>query len=379
MGQGRSALVINKDKIETVGFCSEIPENAEIFDYGDAYVVPGFVDIHIHGGNGFDFVDMTKESFDGIRDFHLSKGTTTICPTLTSCDISKTFDFIEYYKNFEDKTCFGGIHLEGPYLSPKMCGAQNLSYLINPTKEQIEKLISFSDYICKITLAPEKEGCDRLITALADKNVVLSAGHSNATKKELIRASELGVSQITHMYCATPKRYKEGSFVIGGFEETALVNDSFALELIADGHHVCRECFEMAVRCKGIDKVIAISDAMRGAGLDNADESFLGEIKPENRVIIEDGVAKLPDRSSFAGSVTTGEKMFDVLHNKYGYSVADTSKMMSENPANLVNLKNIGKLEKGYFADITVIDKKKVIATFKNGDVKILRTAKANY
>lgn len=366
MGEGRAALLIENGVIKEVGFTGHIPESAEVLDYGDSYVLPGFVDIHIHGGGGYDFVDMTEQSFDGIRNIHLENGTTTLCPTLTSCPIDKTFEFLEYYKNYKDKTSFAGVHLEGPFLSPEMSGAQNTDCLAKPTDELISRLLEYSDIISSVTVAPELENCKKLIKALVQKGVRVSAGHSNASADVLREAKNLGLDKITHMYCATPKRYKEGSFVIGGFEEAALTEDGLFLELIADGHHVCRECFEMAIRCKGIDNIIAVSDAMRASGQD-VTESFLGQIKPENCVIVEDGVAKLPDRSSFAGSVTNGEKMFEALCKKYGYSVADTSKMLSENPARYLGLENIGKIAEGYFADLVVIDNFKVIKTIKNG------------
>ena len=368
MGNGRGTILLEDDVIKEVGFCSDIPKDCEVFDFGNALLVPGFVDIHLHGGDGYDFVDMTKESFDSIRDFHLSHGTTTLCPTLTSCPISKTFEFLEYYKNYANEPVFAGVHLEGPFLSPEMSGAQNLSCLAKPTDELADRLLQYKDIICSVTIAPELENMQNFATKLYQNGILLSAGHSNADAKTLSESKEYGVNKITHMFCATPKRYKVGSFVIGGFEERALIDDGFYVELIADGHHVCKECFEIAKRCKGIDSIIAISDAMRGAGLDNADESYLGEIKPENRVIIEDGVAKLPDRSSFAGSVTYGNKMFYVLCQKYGFGVEKASQMLSENPARYLGLTNVGKIQKGYKADFVVMDKDyNVIKTIKEG------------
>ena len=368
MGQGRAALLISGETIESVGFSGDIPNGCQLYDFGEALVVPGFVDIHVHGGDGLDFVDMKEGSFEKIAAYHLSKGTTTLCPTLTSCAFDKTLTFLDYYKKLKDKSFFAGVHLEGPFLSPEMCGAQNLSHLILPAKEYTQKLFPYCDVISSITVAAELEGAPEFISQLKERGVRVSVGHSAATGDQLRKCKALGADRITHMFCATPKRYKEGSFVVGGFEETALTESGFFLELIADGHHVCRECFEIAARCKGIDNIIAISDAMRASG-QNTSESFLGEVKEENRVIVEDGVAKLLDRSSFAGSVTNGEKMFEVLHKKYGYSVADTSKMLSETPSRYLGLEKLGKIERGYKADLAIIDNFKVIKTIKNGRI----------
>ena len=366
MGGGRAALLIENGIIKEVGFTGDIPQDTKLLDFGDSLILPGFVDIHVHGGDGFDFVDMERRSAHGIRDMHIKHGTTTLCPTLTSCGIQKTLEFLEFFKDYADDPAFAGVHLEGPFLSADMCGAQNLSCLEMPTDENIAKILEYSDIISSVTLAPELENCEKLIKSLKANGVRVSVGHSNASDDTLRRARDVGADKITHMYCATPKRYKEGSYVIGGFEETALTEDGLFLELIADGHHVCRECFEMAIRCKGIDNIIAVSDAMRGSGQDT-DESYLGEIKPENRVIVEDGVAKLPDRSSFAGSVTNGEKMFEVLHKKYGYSIRDACRMLSENPARYLGLEKLGRIEQGCIADLVIIDDFKVIETIKNG------------
>lgn len=145
--------------------------------------------------------------------------------------------------------------------------------------------------------------------------------------------------------------------MLGGAEEEALINDNLTVELIGDGHHVSRENFLVTMRCKGTGRVAVVSDAMRGAGEDGISESWLGEKLPENRVIIEDGVAKLPDRSSFAGSLAVGDTMVRTLVKGYGISLPVVSEMMSLTPAKLLGISGSrGKLEEGYIADITVLD-----------------------
>ena len=170
------------------------------------------------------------------------------------------------------------------------------------------------------------------------------------------KAAEWGFSRVTHLFCSTSRRAKQGSFVIGGIEEQALIDDRFTVELIGDGHHISRESFLLTMKCKGRDRLAVVSDAMRAAGQSEATESFLGELCPENRVLIEDGVAKLTDRSSFAGSVAVGDTMVQALCGKYGLPLCEVSYMMSAVPARLLGLSDTGMIKRGYKAELILLD-----------------------
>lgn len=362
------ALLIEDNKIIAKNFRSEPPANVIVYDFGEDLLLPGFIDAHVHGGGGFDFVDGTKESFSAIMNLHLIHGTTTVCPTLVSTDWQKTIDFLAFCDSVKDVPGFAGVHLEGPFLSPQKGGAQNPECLILPSKEAAEELLQFKHLLKRVTIAPELPGSEEFCKSLHKEGIGISIGHSAASAETVARAAEWGCNQVTHLFCATSGRFKIGSYVHGGIEESALTDDRYAVELIADGHHVCKESFHLTARCKGTDNIIAVSDAMRAAGC-NTNSSFLGERKPENRVIIEDGVAKLPDRSSFAGSVTMGDKMFRVLHHKYGFSVENTVKMMSQTPARILGISSItGTLSPGKIADVAVLKADGSIRTvFRHG------------
>ena len=189
------------------------------------------------------------------------------------------------------------------------------------------------------------------------RGVKMSVGHSNADAPAMEKAAEWGFDRVTHLFSSTSRRAKQGSYVIGGIEECALIDDRFTVELIGDGHHVSRESFLLTEKCKGKDSVVLVSDAMRGAGCEGLNESYLGELRPENRVIIEDGVAKLPDRSSFAGSIALGDTMVQALCGRYRLPIETVSYMMSTVPARLLGLSRRGKVEKGYDAELVLLDK----------------------
>lgn len=355
--EGKSLLIGNGKILET-DYQGDIPEDTEIFDARGGFLLPSFIELHAHGGGSFDFADITPEAFDSVMKTHLSHGVTALCPTLVASDWGKTLEFLKFCDNYaKSSPMFGGAHLEGPFLSPLMCGAQNLSNIVKPSELAISELEEFSHVLATVTAAPEIEGVGLLARRMAVQSVKMSVGHSNADAREMKKAAEWGFDRVTHLFSSTSRRAKQGSYVIGGIEECALIDDSFTVELIGDGHHVSRESFLLTEKCKGKNGVVLVSDAMRGAGCEGLCESYLGEIKSENRVIIEDGVAKLPDRSSFAGSVAVGDTMVQALCGRYGLPIETISHMMSTVPARLLGLDNRGKIENGFDAELVLLDK----------------------
>lgn len=353
----QGAILIENGIILDSDYHGDVPENTKVTDFGERYILPGFVELHAHGGGGDDFGDCTAEAFTRICDLHLSHGVTRICPTLTACDWESTLTFLRLCKNMRTHPMFAGAHLEGPFLSPKMSGAQNTARLRLPNEKDAETLCSYGDVISRITLAPELAGADDFARRLLSAGIALSIGHSDADADTVRRAVVLGYTQVTHLYCSTASRRKKGSYVVGGLVEAALTEDALTVELIGDGHHICRESFLLTMRCKGADGVCVVSDAMRAAGQTDVKESYLGAKQPENRVIIEDGVAKLPDRSSFAGSVAAGDTMVNALCGRYGIDICTVSGMMSRVPSRLLYGKGkYGEIASGFAADLAVLD-----------------------
>ncbi len=349
-----AALLCENGIIADADFHGEPPEDCEV-EKVSGYLLPPFIEIHAHGGGGCDFIDNSRKAFDTIVRTHLSHGVALICPTLTACPIDKLLAFLDLCEEYYGKPYFAGVHLEGPFLAPEMCGAQNKRWIIKPDERIISELSERLHLISRITAAPEIEGIEELAKTMTKYGVGMSIGHSVADADMVRRAFDWGFQQITHLYCSTSRSSKRGGRVVGGIEETALTNESCYVELIADGHHVSRESFLLTLKCKS-EKVCAVSDAMRAAGNTVSGDSYLGEMLPENRVIIEDGVAKLPDRSSFAGSLALGDTMVSALCGDYGLPLATVSEMMSAAPAGLLGLRKKGRLLPGYDADFVLLD-----------------------
>lgn len=360
----KSNILIENSEIISTDFSGDAPEGCTVIDAEGKYVSPGFIDAHIHGGGGFDFMDCTVEAMVEISKVHLMHGTTLMVPTAVSSSLENILNLFKAYREAAPKCPnFYGIHLEGPYISPAQKGAHKEHLLHSPTDEETELLLRYGEGILKkITAAPELSGMDRFAHRMTEAGVKLCIGHTDATWDVALRSFENGFSHVTHLYSATPSVRKINQELLAGVIEAAYLDDNVTVELIADGKHAAIGALQLAVKIKGTDKVALVSDALRPAGTD-VTESYLGERIPENRVIIEDGVAKLPDRSFFAGSIATSDMILERGVNHYGFSVADTVKMMTETPAKILGLKNKGQIEKGYDADIVIFDKDLVVNT----------------
>ncbi len=339
---------------------AEIPQGVEKIDLDGSYLLPGFIDIHVHGGGGADFMDGSVEAMRSVLTTHLRHGTTTIFPTTMSStfgEIEKTFSV--YRQLLEENTMkdlLGGIHLEGPFISPKMCGAQRLDLVYPPTSKMIEVLKENSDIIARISCAPEVDGVLQMAKELLPYGIQFSLGHTAATYEQAEAATEVGFTSVTHMYSATSGFHKVDQKVHIGVTQAGYGIDELYVELIGDGCHVPKELLRLVTRFKGADKVCLITDAMRAAGTD-VTESYLGAICPENRVIIDDGVAKLPDKSFFAGSIGTMDKAFGFAVKNAGLKIEDAMKMTSLNQARLLKIEDKkGSIEKGKDADFVLLD-----------------------
>lgn len=366
-------MTVDDGKI--TAFTPKCPENAEVLDCGGKLVIPGFIDIHLHGGGGFDFMDGSLEAFEEISKAHCLHGTTSMCPTTVSCPLETMFAFFDLYEEAKSKgrySDFIGVHLEGPFISMEFKGAHNPNYIITPDSETLLKVLERGKgIITRISLAPELEHMDTAIPMIKSKGISVALAHSNTDCEGTLEAYAKGVDLITHLYCTTPSVRKINQKVHAGIIEAFYLADGMRAELIGDGCHVPKQVIRLVHKLKGADKMCLITDAMRAAGTD-VTESYLGAIIPENRVIIEDGVAKLPDRSFYAGSIATMDRVFKNAVCNALLPVEEVSKIMSATPAKLAGVdKYKGILEVGYDADFLVIDgNMDVESVFVRGDRK---------
>ncbi len=363
-------MLVRDGKVE--GFSNEEHESYEVVDANGGYILPGFVDQHVHGGGGADFMDGTPDAYRTVAETHASHGTTSIVPTTVACPPDVLFAAFDNYRSgikATDKVDFLGIHLEGPFLAPEMKGAQSEDRIYPPTPELVDKLLDTAgDIIVRCSGAPEVPYMYELAEKMSKYNIMMSIGHSNAVASQVIEAYDHGYRHITHMYCSTPSVRKINQVMYAGIIEACYLLDGMCCELIGDGCHVARECIRLVHKLKGTDKAMFITDAMRAAGTD-VTESYLGDIRPENRVIIENGVAKLPDRSFYAGSIATMDRVFRTAVQGAGLPMADVSKMMSLTPARLIGCDDRkGSLDVGKDADIVIFDHElKVDSVFLRG------------
>lgn len=331
----------------------ELPFDKE-YDKTELYVSPGFIDIHTHGGAGCEFFGCSTDIVNGCN-FHLSHGTTSICPTVSAAPFNIMAKSVKEVKAAKEsrnlKANIIGLHLEGPYLSAEQCGGQCPDHITPPKAEEYEKLIKDADDdIARWTYAPENDENGRFCKYLTAHNILASAGHTNAQYDDINLAFQTGCRLITHLYSCTSTVTREKGFRKLGVIESAYLNDDMFVEIIADGKHLPPELIKLILKIKGSDKVILITDSLAIAGTNVKKGTTLG-----TEFIIENGVCKLKDRSAFAGSIATADVLIKTLTQEVGVPLYEAVKMMTKNPAELLKL-NKGELKEGLDADIIVFD-----------------------
>lgn len=351
------SLYITENKISAI--TDENLEYDTLIDADGNYISPGFIDMHTHGGGGYDFMDGGVEPILSAAEFHLKHGTTSILPTTVTADWEGLKQAVLDVKEAM-RSCptILGIHLEGPYFSAEQGGAQNPDYLRSLQREEyIEMLELGKDVIKRWDFAPELDGSEAFCQTLLDYGVVPSVGHSNATYEEVLKVYRLGCRLVTHLYSGMSSITRSGGFRKLGVIESAYLLDEMDVEIIADGCHLPPELLQLICKCKDIKQISLITDAIRGAGFSSG-KCILGRKQDGTECIIEDGVAKLPDRTAFAGSIATADRLLRVMVQDAGIPLNDAIRMMTENPARVLGLKNKGKLQEGHDADLVFFDEK---------------------
>lgn len=327
----------------------------ECYDAGKKYLSAGFIDMHTHGGFGKDFYNTTPEDVAAACNFHLSRGTTTILPTITASpypDIEFSVkNLVTALEEKMIKSNVPGAHIEGPYLSAKQCGAQRPKFITPPIKKDYERLISlYGDYVKRWTYAPENDKNGEFCKYITSHGVLASAGHTDAKYDDMKVAIKNGCNLITHLYSCTSTVTRYMGFRSLGVIESAYLCDELYVELIADGKHLPPDLIKMIIKIKGTDKVILTTDSLSVAGSDIKVGNLAG-----TDFIIEDGVARMLDRSAFVGSVATSDVLIRTLTSDCGFGICESVKMLTENPAKLLGL-NKGKIAVGKDADLIVFD-----------------------
>lgn len=343
-------LLFEEGKITAL--TQEAPMGVEILDAREKYVSPGFIDIHTHGGGGYPFEGSVSDIVAGCR-FHLSHGTTTICPTISAAPFADMARSVSNMRAaMREMPTILGAHLEGPYLSAKQAGAQAPDFLTPPRAEEYLSLLEQqSDVIARWTYAPENDKDGAFARALVAHGVIASAGHTDAVYEDMVRAESAGCHLITHLYSCTSTITREMGFRRLGVIESAYLSDDMFVEIICDGKHLPPELIRLIVKIKGYDRVALVTDSLALAGTNLTE----GRMQATD-FIIEDGVCKLRDRTAFAGSIATADRLLRVAVKEAGIPLTDAVRMLTETPARVMGLSDRGKLAVGMRADIVLFD-----------------------
>ncbi len=364
---GKISKILNSEDI--------IPTNEDIvIDAQDSYISAGFIDIHTHGGGGHDFMDGTVEAYLGAAEKHAQHGTTALLPTTltsTTDELLKTFAIFKEAKRTNTKGAkFLGLHLEGPYFAYNQRGAQDPKYLRNPEPEEYNMILAESDDIVRWSLAPELPGALEFAKVLKEKNILTAVAHSDAIYEEVVEAFDAGFTLATHLYSGMSTITRRNAYRYAGVVEAAYLIDDMDVEIIADGVHLPKSLLQFVYKFKGPDRTALCTDSMRGAGMPDG-ESILGSLEKGQKVIIEDGVAKLQDRTAFAGSVATTDRLVRTMVEVAEIPLIDAIKMMTLTPARIMKIdSHKGSIEIGKDADLVIFDSNiNVSHTIIEGDV----------
>lgn len=351
--QGGSVL-IRDTKIEEIYSHSRLLENVDkTINAGGGYIIPGGIDIHVHGGGGRDFMEASSDAFMVAIEAHRAHGTTAILPTLSSSSESMIRWAAQVCSELMEDPMNGilGLHLEGPYFNTKMAGAQMPENIRIPNPSEYVPIVEEYPCIKRWDAAPELPGADDFGKFITSKGVMAGIAHTQADYRDVKRAVESGYNMVTHFYNAMTTSHKNGVYKHEGTVESIYLFDSLFVEVIADGIHVPPIIMKLIYKFKGADRMVLITDALACSASDS-DKAF------DPRVIIEDGVCKLSDRSAIAGSIATMDRLIKTAVEQVDIPLADVSRMVSENPARLLGVYDRkGSLAKGKDADIIILDK----------------------
>lgn len=343
--------------------------DSEIIDCENLYLTPGFIDLHVHGGGGYSFMDKDPENIKKAAFAHALHGTTGILPTMLSSPeetlIGCADRIAETARDFTESNILG-VHFEGPYISPAMSGAQSDDSIFPVNVNS--PLLSVQN-LKMITMAPELKGAHTLAKRFAEKGITVAVGHTNATFEETETAFDNGFCDFTHIYNASTSTHKEGAFRVAGAVESALTNDKCTVQVIGDLRHLPLGLVRLIYKCKGADKAYFITDGLEFSAADLAEGETVIQANGVPAVF-KNGVMMTGDLSRLAGSASSMDTIFRNAVKQVGIPMTDAVKMASSTPAKVIGIDNRkGYIKENYDADLILFDKdlniKKVMVTGK--------------
>ena len=340
---------VHGDAIASVG--DDRPEvDAPVFDLEGAWLLPGLVDLHMHGGGGHSVAD-SREAMEGAVAFHRRHGTTATLVSLMTAPVDDLSEQLSWASQLVRRGPAPGghvlgSHLEGPFLSPTRAGAQNPAHIIAPDRVVLDRLVAAADGgLRMVTLAPELDGAIALIAPLRRLGVIVAMGHSDATFEEASAAIRAGANHATHLFNAMPPLHHRAPGLVGAALEAGI-----PCELINDGHHLHPAVVGLVARV--ISCPVLVTDAIDASGVGDGTFVLGGQ-----EVRVHEGEARLTSTGSLAGSTLTMSEALRRAVQHSGLSVEQASAAASANPARALGLEaSIGSIAPGRRADLVMLD-----------------------
>ena len=351
--------------------------DAAAIDAGDGYIVPGYVDLHVHGGAGADFMDGTRKAFETALAAHARHGTTSLAATTTVARHDQIMNVLQRTREFQQQSDGAGArvlgaHFYGPYFRYEARGAHPGAAIRAPVPDEYLQYLEYADTLVTCTVAPELPGAEGFARACAQRGVRTNVGHSWATFDQMAAAVEWGVRHVDHLFCAMSDKGKLRQFQMypmqGGVLEATLYFDELTTEVIADGKHLPHDLLKLALKIKGPDRLALVTDTSRAMDMPDG-EYMIGPLDGGEPIIARDGVGLMPDGTALASSNQGMDHMVRTFRALTGQPLPEVIRMATLTPARIAGWdREIGSLETGKRADILVLDcDLRVLRVYRDG------------
>ena len=364
----RGAITAREGRFADVLEATEtLPPETRLIDAGDGYIAPGFIDLHVHGGAGADFMDGTADAFRLALRAHARHGTTRLAPTTTAARHDQILATLERTREFRrtpdpEGARVIGAHFYGPYFRYEARGAHPGGPIRPPVETEFLQYLEYADDLVTATVAPELPGAREFALACKRKGVRTNVGHSWATFRQMTEAVAWGVRHVDHLFCAMSDRAKLRQFQMypmqGGVMEATLYYDELTTEVIADGKHLDASLLLLAFKIKGPDRLALVTDCSRALDMPDGGGYVLGALDGGEPLIKRDGVGMLPDGGALASSVQGMDHMVRTFAQLARRPLWEVIRMASLTPARIAGRdRELGSIQPGKHADVVVLDR----------------------
>ena len=358
---------VSRGRIRAIGVSHGGTSDTEtsIIDLEGGYLLPGFVDLHVHGGAGADFMDGTEEAFKTVCRAHARHGTTSLLATTTVARQEQHLAFLQVCRRLRRQATGGarllGAHLYGPYFAAEARGCHAAGPLRPPDPAEFLQYFSFADCIIRATVAPELPGAEEFVFQCRQRGIGCNAGHSHATFARMEAAIGWGISHVDHLFCAMSDRARlraEQTYPMrGGVLEATLYFDELTTEVIADGKHLARELLLLAYKVKDPSRLALVTDCNRALDMPDGEYIF-GPLDGGEKILRKNGVGIMPDGKALASGVMGMDHCLRTFLKWTGVPLMEAVRMASLTPAKIAGFdRDLGSIAAGKLADLVVLDR----------------------